>query len=54
MTEIFNSINWTTVASSAVIAMILGTAQVISSRYTNRTLDKIEKFFKSLKQKDTK
>jgi hypothetical protein len=54
MTEIINSINWTTVFSSGVIAVILGIAQVISNRYTNRALDHLEKLFKTTKQKEDK
>ena len=40
-------ISWTTVISSAVVAVIIGTFQLIASRYTNRILDHIEKKVKN-------
>ncbi len=36
-------INWTTVISSALVAMIIGVFQLIGNRYAARVLDKIEK-----------
>ncbi len=43
MTEILQSINFTTVITSAVVAAIIGVTQLIANRYTNRVLDHIEK-----------
>jgi hypothetical protein len=37
------NINWTTVASSGVVAVIIGIFQLVATRYTNRILDHIEK-----------
>ena len=46
MTEIIKSIQWTTVASSAIVAAVVGVTvgvfQLIATRYTNRILDHIE------------
>ena len=45
------NINWTTVISSAVVAMIIGVFQLVATRYTNRILDHVEKTLKNGKEK---
>ena len=44
------NINWTTVISSAVVAVVIGVFQLIATRYTNRILDHIEKTMKIKKE----
>ena len=44
-------INWTTVISSGIVAAVIGTFQLVGTRYTNRALDHIEKMFKNGKEK---
>jgi len=39
-------INWTTVAASAITAIIIGVVQLVTTRYTNRLLDRIDKSVK--------
>jgi hypothetical protein len=36
------NIDWTTVISSAVVAMIIGGFQLVGNRYTTRLLDRLE------------
>jgi hypothetical protein len=45
--QIINSINWTTVISSAVVATIIGSFQVVANRYVVRGLEAFERFIKS-------
>lgn len=37
------SIDLTTVASSGLVAAVIGVIQLVANRYTNRILDRIEK-----------
>lgn len=43
-------INWTTVISSAVVAVIISGAQLIGNRYLSRILDHIEKNLNNKKE----
>jgi len=45
-------IEWTTVISSGVVAVIIGGMQFISTRYLGRMLDKIEKDILKSKNKE--
>lgn len=44
------NINWTTVISSAVVAVVIGMFQLVATRYTNRILDHVEKQLKNGKK----
>ena len=46
------NINWTTIISSAVVAVVIGLFQLVSTRYANRMLDHIEKLLKIVNGKD--
>jgi hypothetical protein len=47
-----SSINWTTIIASAVTAVIIGSAQFITTRYLGRILDRLEKPYKQNNKKD--
>ena len=53
MLDIIHSIQWTTVASSAIVAAVVGVTvgifQLITTRYLTRALDHIEKSIKPKK-----
>jgi hypothetical protein len=36
-------INWTTVISSGVVAIVIGIFQLVATRYTNKILDHLDK-----------
>ena len=52
MTDILKTINWTTVFSSAVVAVVIGIFQLVATRYTNRILDHIERTLKANKKSE--
>ncbi len=43
-------INWTTVISSAVVAVIISGAQLIGNRYLSRVLDHLERTLRNNKE----
>jgi hypothetical protein len=45
-------IQWTTVIASAVTAVVIGSAQFITTRYLSRILDRLEKDFRRNNRKD--
>lgn len=49
MTELLKSINLTTVAASAITALIIGVLNLIATRYTNKVLDHLEKTIRTRK-----
>ena len=44
------NINWTTVISSGVVAVVIGMFQLVAARYTNRILDRIDKLLEKNKK----
>lgn len=50
--EIIKSINFTTVVSSGLVAIIIGIFQLIATRYTNRLLDKVDKHILKIKKEE--
>jgi len=45
-----STINWTTIISSAVVAVVIGIFQLVANRYTNKMLDQVERIFKNNKE----
>jgi len=52
LSEILKSINWSTVVASGLVAVIVGSFQLVAQRYTNHMLDRVDKKLGIIKKED--